>query len=143
MCADGHVPTNPHGELLAELPGSYARLAFNQTHAGYTVLIAKRHAPELHDMNADELGLFWTDVAAAARAVADVCSPVKIDYLVMGHLCPHVHCHVYPQHDADDPHALINIQAGEVRLDEQAWNRRVEALRRRLAIHHPALDPTP
>jgi hypothetical protein len=26
MCADGHLPTNAHGDLIAELPGSYAPL---------------------------------------------------------------------------------------------------------------------
>jgi hypothetical protein len=38
MCADIHLPTNEHSDLIAELPGSYARLHRNQTHAGYTVL---------------------------------------------------------------------------------------------------------
>ena len=57
MCDDGHLPTNEHGDLIADLPGSYARLHRNQSHAGYSVLIAKRHAPELYDLTPLELTL--------------------------------------------------------------------------------------
>lgn len=136
MCADGHRPRHAHGELIAELPGSYARLATNQTHAGYTVVIAKRHAAELHDLTAEELRLFFADVAAVGRTLAALFQPVKIDSFVYGHLCPHVHCHVYPQYAHDDPHAPVDPQAGDVRLDEEAWAERVAAMRAHLDAHH-------
>ncbi|MBV9952126.1 MAG: hypothetical protein JO291_09265, partial [Acidimicrobiia bacterium] len=69
MCADAHLASNEHSDLIAELPGSYARLARNQTHAGYSVLILKRHAVELHDLTAEELRLFWVDVATLGRTI--------------------------------------------------------------------------
>jgi diadenosine tetraphosphate (Ap4A) HIT family hydrolase len=69
MCADTHLPTNKFSDLIAELPGSYARLNRNQTRAGYTVLFAKRHAVELHDLTDDELLLFRRDVAAVGRTL--------------------------------------------------------------------------
>ena len=138
MCADAHLPTNEHGDLIADLPGSYARLVRNQTQAGYTVVIAKRHAAELHDLTDDELRLFWRDVAAVGRTIEAVFSPAKIDDLVMGHLCPHVHCHVYPQYWDDDPHGLLNVKRGDVRLDDDAWAHRVHTMRDHLASHHPA-----
>ena len=139
MCSDVHLPTNEHSDLIAELPGSYARLNRNQTHAGYTVLFSKRHAVELHDLTADELRLFWIDVAAVGRCISALFAPVKLDNLVMGHLCPHVHCHVYPQYRADDPHALINIQAGTVRLTDEEWQARLSGIQNRLAAEHPSL----
>jgi diadenosine tetraphosphate (Ap4A) HIT family hydrolase len=139
MCADIHLPTNPYSDLIAELPGSYARLNHNQTHAGYTVVFAKRHAVEVHDLNADELRLFWIDVAAVGRTISALFAPVKLDNLVMGHLCPHVHCHVYPQYRTDDPHALVDIQVGTVRLNDEDWQARLTAVRNRLAVEHPSL----
>ena len=142
MCADAHLSTNPHGELIAELPGSYARLAINQTKAGYTVVVAKRHAPELFVLSALELQLFWTDVSAVAHAVATLFSPVKIDYLVMGHLCPHVHCHVYPQYENDDPNGLLNPKDGNVRLNANEWAARIEAMKQELHRCHPS-SPRP
>ena len=69
MCADAHLPANEHSALIAELPGGYARLARNQTRPGYSVVILKSHAVELHDLTPDELSRFWTDVAAVGRAV--------------------------------------------------------------------------
>jgi diadenosine tetraphosphate (Ap4A) HIT family hydrolase len=137
MCADIHLPTNEFSDLIAELPGSYARLNRNQTHAGYTVLFAKRHAVELHDLTADELRLFWSDVAAVGRTLTSLFAPAKLDNLVMGHLCPHVHCHVYPQYAHDNPHALIDIQAGTTRLPADEWTARLTAVRSHLASHHP------
>lgn len=125
MCADGHLPSNVHGNLLTELPGSYARLVRNQTHPGYCVVIAKRHVPELHDLSPVELSDFWTDVATVGRAVKEVFHPAKLDNLVMGHLCPHVHCHVYPMGQTDDPHALIDIQQGDTVLEGPEWDERV------------------
>jgi diadenosine tetraphosphate (Ap4A) HIT family hydrolase len=133
MCDDGHLPTNEHGDLIAELPGSYARLHRNQTHAGYSVVIAKRHASELFDLSGEELALFWNEVAAVARSISMVLDPVKLDYLVMGHLCPHVHCHVYPQYENDDPHGLLNPQDGSVRLPEREWAARLTAIRQHLS----------
>ena len=132
MCDDGHLPTNEHGDLIAELPGSYARLHRNQTHAGYTVLIAKRHATELHELTTEELCSFWQDVAAIGRSITAVLTPAKLDYLVMGHLCPHVHCHLYPQYESDDPHRVSNVQEGSVRLGEDDWQSRLDAIRSHL-----------
>jgi diadenosine tetraphosphate (Ap4A) HIT family hydrolase len=137
MCADIHLPTNEFSDLIAELPGSYARLNRNQTRAGYTVLFAKRHAVELHDLSDDELRLFWGDVAAVGRTLTALFAPVKLDNLVMGHLCPHVHCHVYPQYAEDDPHALVNIREGSIRLPDDEWRARLTAVRDHLASHHP------
>ena len=133
MCADAHLPANLHGELIAELPGSYVRLCYNQTQPGYCAVVAKRHVPELFDLSTDELALFWTDVAAIAQVVHQLFRPVKIDYLVMGHLCPHVHCHVYPQYEHDDPHGLLNPKNGDVRLSASEFRQRLNDVRQRIA----------
>src|SRR5205823_1444429 len=73
---------------VTETPWSYVRLNRNQTRAGYTVVIAKRHAPELHDLSDDELCGFWRDVAAVGRAVSELYTPVKLANLSMGSRVP-------------------------------------------------------
>lgn len=50
MCADAPLPTNPFGDLILETDWSFIRLCRNQTQAGYSVVIAKRHAQELHHL---------------------------------------------------------------------------------------------
>ena len=92
-------------------------------------MFAKRHAVELHDLTADELRLFSSDVAAVGRTLTSLFAPAKLDNLVMGHLCPHVHCHVYPQYAHDDPGALIDVQASTTGLPADEWNARLTAIR--------------
>jgi diadenosine tetraphosphate (Ap4A) HIT family hydrolase len=133
ICADAALETNPHSDLITETPTSWIRLSRNQTQAGYSVVVLKRHAAELCDLTPGELTGFWSDVAAVSRVVLQLFHPVKLDSLVMGHLCPHVHCHIYPQYERDDPHALINIRHGDVRLEPRAQRARVGAMRRLLA----------
>jgi diadenosine tetraphosphate (Ap4A) HIT family hydrolase len=128
MCADAHLPSNPFSDLITETPWSYVRLHRNQTQAGYSVIIAKRHAPELHDLTEQEVCGFWNDVAAVGRVIADLFKPVKLANLSMGFRMPHFHCHVYPQYDGDDPYRLIDVTEGAVRLEQAAWAERLAAM---------------
>jgi len=132
MCADAHLVTNEHSDLVVESTVSFTRLSKNQTHVGYSIIILKRHASELHDLDEEELRLFCLDVVRVSRVIAELFRPVKLDTLMMGHLCPHVQCHVVPQYQDDDPHALINVQEGDIRLSEVDQRDRVAAIRRRL-----------
>jgi diadenosine tetraphosphate (Ap4A) HIT family hydrolase len=93
------------------------------------VVILKRHACELHELGPAELSAFWSDVASVGRAVTDLFHPVKLDNLVMGHRCPHLHAHVYPQYRDDDPFALLDISAGSTRLSDSQQRDRVNAMR--------------
>lgn len=54
LCNDAHLASNPFSDLVAETDWSFIRLCRNQTRAGYSVVVAKRHAPELHDLTVDE-----------------------------------------------------------------------------------------
>ncbi len=129
MCADAHLPVNPHSDLVRELEVSYVRLHKNQTHPGYTVVILKRHVCELHEVDRPTLAAFWSDVAKVGGVVAEMFHPVKVDNLVMGHRCPHLHAHVYPQYGDDDPFTLLDISAGSVRLSDAQQRDRVDAMR--------------
>jgi hypothetical protein len=67
MCADAHLVSNEHGDLLVASPVSYTRLHKNQKHAGYSVVILNRHVPELHQLDDAELRQFWIDVTRLSR----------------------------------------------------------------------------
>lgn len=113
MCADAHLPSNPFGILVTELPATYVRLHRNQTRPGYCVVIAKEHVPEVHEFDDETLVAFWRDAADVGRAIEQVFSPVKLDSLIMGHRCPHVHCHLYPLYPSDDPYKPVDIGEGD------------------------------
>jgi diadenosine tetraphosphate (Ap4A) HIT family hydrolase len=133
LCNDAHLPSNPFSDLVAETDWSFIRLCRNQTHPGYSVVVAKRHAPELHDLTVDERNGFWFDVAMTGRAISDLFQPVKLANLSMGFRMPHVHCHVYPQYQQDDPFRLIDINEGDIQLNEDDRRARICAIQERLS----------
>ena len=106
MCADSGTAENAHSLLVAETKTSRVRLSRNQEHRGYCIVILRDHRTDLTHLSADELAGFWLDVQRAGMAIDHVFEPRKIDYLVMGHRMPHLHCHVFPQHAHDDPMRL-------------------------------------
>jgi diadenosine tetraphosphate (Ap4A) HIT family hydrolase len=134
MCADIHLEANAFSVLVAELRQSYVRLARNQYRRGYTVVALKRHANELFELSDDELAQYWRDVADAAAAIQRVFAPVKVNYAILGNLCPHIHCHLLPQFAADDPPRLLDMGDGQVLLTDQEYERIVAALRRELTL---------
>jgi diadenosine tetraphosphate (Ap4A) HIT family hydrolase len=81
--------SNEHSDLIEETEHSYIHLKKNRAHPGHCCVIFKRHAPELHDLTPQELRGFTTDLARLGRVLAKVFEPVKLDQLIMGHLCPH------------------------------------------------------
>jgi diadenosine tetraphosphate (Ap4A) HIT family hydrolase len=50
-----------------------------------------------------------------------VYTQVTINYAVLGNLCPHIHCHLVPQFDSDDPHKPLDTQDHDVRLSESEY----------------------
>jgi diadenosine tetraphosphate (Ap4A) HIT family hydrolase len=133
LCDDAHLPSNPFSDLLAETNWSFIRLCRNQTHPGYSVVVAKRHAPELHDLTVEERNGFWSDVAMIGRAISGLFQPVKLANLSMGFRMPHFHCHVYPQYQQDDPFRLIDITEGNVQLADDDWKVRISSIQEFLA----------
>ncbi len=112
MCADAHVKENEHSVLIASTATTHVRLARNQAHAGYCVVVLRNHVTDLVLLSPEHLSAFWADVQRAGRAIEATFSPKKVDYLVMGHRMPHLHCHVLPQHATDDPTRNVDISDG-------------------------------
>ena len=82
--------------------------------------------------------MWWTDEEWAELVDPEVCGmcaddrsfdPRKINYLVMGHRAPHLHCHVFLQHLADDPLQNVDISDGPVHLPDSDMTQSVGALR--------------
>jgi diadenosine tetraphosphate (Ap4A) HIT family hydrolase len=134
MCTDAAEPHNEYGSLIAETGSSFVRLARNQTQPGYCVVIAKRHAPELHHLTSDERVGFWEDVSTIGEAITNLLQPVKLAQLSMGFRIPHFHCHVYPQYLCDDPCRLLDPQDGDVRLAPEAWEERLRLIRQEFDV---------
>jgi diadenosine tetraphosphate (Ap4A) HIT family hydrolase len=68
-----------------------------------------------------EQARFWRDAMLVARAVADLLSPIKMNYEIHGNTLPHLHLHLFPR-QRDDPYVggPIDPRAAEfVRSDAE------------------------
>jgi diadenosine tetraphosphate (Ap4A) HIT family hydrolase len=87
------------------LPASIAILGQDQFYRGYSVVVARRHATELHELPDAESAQYYQDMVRVARAVAGAFRPRKLNYECLGNTVRHLHWHVFPRY-ADDPNPL-------------------------------------
>lgn len=108
--------SNPY--LVAELETGFVVLADNQFYKGYTLLLAKTHACELHELPNEMGHQFLDDMARTAQAVYKAFRPHKLNYELLGNTIPHLHWHLIPRHNNDPlPQKAIWEYSREKRLD--------------------------
>ncbi len=129
MCKDMHLDENEHSILIGSTRATHTRIARNQAHRGYSLVVLREHITDLGDLSSEQLQAFWSDVQRAGRAIAATFEPRKIDYLVMGHRMPHLHCHVFPQHSEDDPLRNVDISDGPHFAPIESFHADARALR--------------
>ena len=85
--------------------------------AGLRVVVAKWHVEEPYELDDADGAAYWLDVMRAARALASVTVPRKLNYEIHGNTIPHLQTHLLPRHA----------------VKETARDRFAEELRRALA----------
>src|SRR5207249_1645056 len=68
-----------------------------------SAIVAKQHFGEPFDLPPSAGRGFWNDVMLVAKCVAELFSPVKMNYELHGNTVPHLHVHIYPRY-RDDPY---------------------------------------
>lgn len=133
FCQDIHLDVNQFSFKVAELKQGIVRLPRNQFMRGYVIVALKKHANELFELNQNELAEYSEDIAMVAKAVKDVTNAVKINYAIYGNLCPHVHCHIFPQQLENDPHAPILAEENAVQLQDEEYRLLIERINNALS----------
>jgi diadenosine tetraphosphate (Ap4A) HIT family hydrolase len=133
MCKDMHLAENPFSFLVSELKQSFVRLPKNQYLKGYTIVFFKKHANELFELSKKELSEFWQDVSVVAEALVQIYKPAKIDYLIFGHHCPHLHCHLLVQSFKNDPSRAVKMDEKEVLLKEKEYREMIRRLKNEIS----------
>src|SRR5215510_349262 len=87
---------------VALLPTAVAVLGTDQYYAGYTLVIARRHATELYHLPDSESTAYFQDMLRVARAIDRAFLPRKMNYELLGNTVAHLHWHLFPRY-ADDP----------------------------------------
>lgn len=95
----------PEEEVVWRFPHSIALLGPWQYHTGYCVLVARRHAAELHHLPDPERRAFLDELTLLGRAQEACFRPRKLNCESLGNQVPHLHWHVFPRR-SDDPDTL-------------------------------------
>lgn len=70
---------------------------------GYAVAIWKHgHVAEPTQLPGDQAAGFWLETLRAGAAIERHLRPVKLNYLTLGNVLPHLHTHIVARYD-DDP----------------------------------------
>lgn len=95
----------PADEVVWRFPHSVALLGPWQYYTGYCILVARRHATELHQLEPAERHAYLDEMVLLAQAIEAEFRPRKLNYELLGNQVPHLHWHLFPRR-ADDPEAL-------------------------------------
>ena len=90
-------------DVLAELTATWVTGATEAPLPGYVCVVAKRHVAEPFELDGAERTAFWEDCMQAARTLAHLYNPRKVNYEIHGNTIPHLHMHLYPRY-AGDPY---------------------------------------
>ena len=102
VAAAGELPEH---EVVWPFPHSVAFLGPWQFYHGYCVLVSRRHATELSELDAAERQTYLDEMCLMARAIGECFGPRKLNYELLGNQVPHLHWHLFPR-SAEDPDVL-------------------------------------
>lgn len=121
-------------DRIAELGESVLYLHVDQFFPGWSVLVLRRHALELFELEPGERARLMDEVSDVARALALAFDARKVNYALFGNLLPHVHWHVIPRLAADpaprDP--VFAVSHEPLRLGRMERADRIARIRKRL-----------
>src|SRR6187399_2073692 len=92
--------------LIYEFENSYLILGDHQYFPGYCVLHFKNHVRELHDLPAQQQTALFGELMIAAKAIATVYQPWKMNYSCYGNVVEHIHWHLFPRYQSDPDHKV-------------------------------------
>lgn len=90
-------------DVVLDLAVSWVTAGTNAPLPGYVCVVAKRHVVEPYELPQHERVAFWEDCMIAARGLANLFQPAKMNYEIHGNTIPHLHMHLYPRY-AGDPY---------------------------------------
>jgi diadenosine tetraphosphate (Ap4A) HIT family hydrolase len=86
-----------HAGLIAELDTGWAVLGDSQQFRGYSLLLCKTPATELHELPRGTRLRYLEEMAQLAEAVAKATAAHKLNYECLGNMVHHLHFHVFPR----------------------------------------------
>jgi diadenosine tetraphosphate (Ap4A) HIT family hydrolase len=94
----------PAEDVVWQFPHSVAVLGPWQYYHGYCIVVARRHARELGDLEPAERRAYLEEMCILARALEHTFTPRKLNYELLGNQVLHPHWHLFPRYEADPEH---------------------------------------
>jgi diadenosine tetraphosphate (Ap4A) HIT family hydrolase len=134
-CAHLASGANPRGYGIADLAVSRLDLMHNQFVPGFCVLYCRKHVVEPYELGPEDRGSFFEDAMQAAKAIARVFNPIKMNYQILGNRGPHLHCILQPRfHGDSEPGWPIDPFKERVILAPEEYKERVLAIQKALGV---------
>jgi diadenosine tetraphosphate (Ap4A) HIT family hydrolase len=113
-----------HPSLIAKLDSGWVILGDSQFLPGYCLLIADPVVATLNELRGPARQHFLQDVARVGDAVLQVTAALRINYQILGNLCPALHAHIIPRYSWEEPSNLTSpnalyFQTSPPRFDQQ------------------------
>ncbi|WP_291291145.1 hypothetical protein [Enterococcus sp.] len=88
--------TNPM--LIKELIGGFAVFGDTQFLPGYCVLLPKKTVGSLNEFSLKERQEFLVSMSILGDAILAACSPLRVNYDILGNTDQFLHAHVFPRY---------------------------------------------
>jgi diadenosine tetraphosphate (Ap4A) HIT family hydrolase len=93
---------DPHPEwILAETKFCKITAWSEGVLPGYACVLSQRHVIEPFELDQRDQAGFFLDAMSAARGLARLFSPAKMNYEIHGNTVPHLHMHLFPRLPGD------------------------------------------
>lgn len=105
MCARVEALRRPDPpRVIYEFAHSFFLIGDHQFHRGYSLLIAKEHVRELHELEPVVRRALFDELMEATEAIVRSFSPWKMNHACYGNQDEHVHWHLFPRYEEDPDH---------------------------------------
>lgn len=120
---------------IGDLEVSQLFLFKEQSHPGRLNVVYKDHGIEFHELSDEQRNAFMKDVASAAKAIATIFNPDKINYGAFADTLSHLHMHVVPKYkDGYGFGSVIEMNPQKVALTDTAYAELVEQFKTQLSF---------
>jgi diadenosine tetraphosphate (Ap4A) HIT family hydrolase len=133
-CAEGRPDEIEPGRRIFAGTWSDAYLERHAVAPGYTLVFFRgRHVADPIQLTTDEAAGYALEVRRVALAVQRAFAPIKLNYLTLGNVLPHLHTHIVPRYrddpDAGRPPRFMMEDALSPEISDRAYSAQLERLR--------------
>lgn len=120
-------------QVVAANELAYAVLDIAPIRPGHTLVIPRQHTEDFFHLGEGVQAAMLSLANELARALAELCDPLRVGMLVTGFDVPHAHLHLVPIHDHFDITSKVYLEGRKAIAPEADLQTMRDQLRERLS----------